>query len=109
MADKNSHIHDLAKMADNKKNILICILSHKINVFFIYDFVLLDKKPLLIQMMTRSRTSSGIILCMRPVNERWRYNVTSSLIGWAHKQNDPCIIWLYQVKMSYNFIQSSMR
>ena len=30
------------------------------------------------------------ILCMRPANERWRYNVTSSLIGWAHAQNDPC-------------------
>ena len=30
-----------------------------------------------------------IILCMRPANERWRYNVTPSLIGWAHTQNDP--------------------
>ena len=27
---------------------------------------------------------AGIILCMRPANERRRYNVTSSLIGWAH-------------------------
>ena len=27
---------------------------------------------------------AGIILCMRPTNERRRYNVTSSLIGWAH-------------------------
>ena len=35
---------------------------------------------------------TGIILCMRPVNERRRYNVTSSLIGWAHGQNDPCTI-----------------
>ena len=25
---------------------------------------------------------------MRPANERRRYNVTSSLIGWAHTQND---------------------
>ena len=32
---------------------------------------------------------AGIILCMRPSNERRRYNVTSSLIGWAHTQNDP--------------------
>ena len=41
----------------------------------------------------------GIILCMHPANERWRYNVTS-LIGWAHIQHDPCatgaIIWLPQ-------------
>ena len=32
---------------------------------------------------------SEIILCMCPTNERWRYNVTPSLIGWAHTQNDP--------------------
>ena len=32
---------------------------------------------------------SGIILCMPPANERWRYSVTPSLIGWVHTQNDP--------------------
>ena len=32
----------------------------------------------------------GISLRMRPVNERLRYIVTPSLIGWAHTQNDPC-------------------
>ena len=32
---------------------------------------------------------TGIMLCMCPANERWCYNVTSSLIGWAHIQNDP--------------------
>ena len=26
---------------------------------------------------------------MGSINERWCYNVTSSLIGWAHNQNDP--------------------
>ena len=26
----------------------------------------------------------GIILCMPPANERWRYIVTASLIGWTH-------------------------
>ena len=34
--------------------------------------------------------SARIILCMRPVNQRWRYIITPSLIGWAHTQNDPC-------------------
>ena len=29
------------------------------------------------------------ILCMRPANEKRRYSVTSSLIGWAHTQTDP--------------------
>ena len=31
-----------------------------------------------------------IILWTRPADERWRYNITSSLIGWAHSQNDLC-------------------
>ena len=33
--------------------------------------------------------TTGIIVCMRPANERRRYIVTSSLIGWAHTQNIP--------------------
>ena len=39
---------------------------------------------------------SGIILRMRPANERRRYTVTSSLIGWEHAQNDPC--WTGRIK-----------
>ena len=35
-------------------------------------------------------TMEPIIWYMHPANERRRYNVTSSLIGWAHSQNDPC-------------------
>ena len=31
----------------------------------------------------------GIILCMGPSDVRWRYNVTSSLIGWSHSWNYP--------------------
>ena len=41
---------------------------------------------------TRHYFFSGIILCMRPANERRRYIVTSFLIGWTHIQNDP---WFY--------------
>ena len=37
-----------------------------------------------------SGVESGIILRIRPPNERRRYNVTSFLIGWVHTQNDPC-------------------
>ena len=29
----------------------------------------------------------GTILCLRPANEIWRYNVMSCLIGWAHTKN----------------------
>ena len=34
---------------------------------------------------------AGIILWMCPANERWCYIVTSSLIGWVHTQNYPCL------------------
>ena len=33
-----------------------------------------------------------IVLGMGSANERRRYFVTSSLIGWAHSQNDLCIV-----------------
>ena len=37
----------------------------------------------------------GIILYMCPANERQHYIATSSLIGWAHSQNDPCMtMWI---------------
>ena len=39
----------------------------------------------------------GILLCMRPANERWRYTVTPSFIGWAHTQKDPCILLLTEM------------
>ena len=37
---------------------------------------------------------SGTILFMRPANERRCYDVTLSLIGRAHTQNDPCLLLL---------------
>ena len=48
---------------------------------------------LFLKCRNKSRQSfPGIILCVRPANERRRYIVTPSLIGWAHTQNDPCIL-----------------
>ena len=37
-----------------------------------------------------SDTKTGIILYMRPANERQHYNATSPPTGWAHTQNDQC-------------------
>ena len=42
-----------------------------------------------IQNNTHPEVCAGIILCMRPANERRLYIVTSSLIGLAHSQNNP--------------------
>ena len=36
---------------------------------------------------------AGIILGVGSDSEKWHYNVTSSLIGWGHTQNDPCIVF----------------
>ena len=33
---------------------------------------------------------AGLILGLRPANERWCYFVTTSLIGWAQAYNQPC-------------------
>ena len=48
---------------------------------------------------TNNNQTSGIILCMRPANESWRYTVTPSLIGWAHTQNDP---WEFLQTLDYS-------
>ena len=40
---------------------------------------------------------AGIFLCMRPANGRRRYNVTSSLIGWAHTQKIPVDVILQSI------------
>ena len=44
-------------------------------------------------------STAGIILYMCPANERRRYIVTSSLIGWAQTQNDPYIVLLWNETM----------
>ena len=82
----NNFIQKLKRMARNMEHcayILVCI------------YLLIETS---ISMCTciviglNQHTWSGIILCGRPANERRRYNVTPSLIGWAHTQNDPCMI-----------------
>ena len=54
---------------------------------------------------------AGIIMRMRPANERRRYNVTSSLIGWAHTQNDPWCVPTNTVDMdgSSDHVNLSLR
>ena len=49
-------------------------------------------------------TLPGIILCMRPVNERRRYNVTSSLTGWARTQNDPWLLLATTIKQKLAYM-----
>ena len=52
-------------------------------------------------------TYAGINVCMRLANERRRYNVTSSLIGWARTQNYHCIDLCYLTGLLSWFFVSS--
>ena len=73
-----------------------------------------DFKPFLWESWVyRDTLSSGIILYMRPANERGCYIVTSSLIAWAHIQNGPCIfvqnyVWPGTTGSSYDKAVSIM-
>ena len=62
-----------------------CVLSYIWPVVFI----LVKLQQLCIILQSYQSYCAWIILDMSSVNERRRYNVSSSLIGWAHTQNDP--------------------
>ena len=55
-------------------------------------------KKLFVEWVSRTHVS-GLILAFRPANERRRYFVTTSLIGWAKAYNQPCVCywWFYLV------------
>ena len=43
-----------------------------------------------------NNTRTGTMLRLCPANERGHYNITSSLIGWVHTQNDP---WVQEIRI----------
>ena len=54
---------------------------------------------------------TGVILGMGSANERRRYIVKSSLICWAHNQNDPCLhpdLWLLWAKYPVHAILKNL-
>ena len=42
-----------------------------------------------------------------PANERWRYNVPPSLIGWVHAQNAPCLRCARGIPLTANYITTT--
>ena len=54
------------------------------HIFFVYE----KNQRNTLEVTVYSINHAGIILGMGSANERWCYMVTSSLIGWAHIQND---------------------
>ena len=113
--DKNTEVHDL-----NVLSLFIKVLPHKkpCQNTLDWDHTNCPQTPELYPVMMNyvvsvvSSTSdlrpsvaiavlfaisyTGIILCMHPANERRRYNVTSSPIGWGHLCGVCCefYVWL---------------
>ena len=58
------------------------------------------------QWKTTLHYRAGIILFMRPANEKRCFNVTSSLTGWTHTQNDP---WPGNAGISYTEMKMLFR
>ena len=65
----------------------ICVIVQEMNQWerYLVLYIYLSIYILVVIIMC----ATGAILCMRPATEKWRYIVTSSLIDWAHTQNDP--------------------
>ena len=42
--------------------------------------------------------NTGLILGLHPANERRRYKVTPSLIGWEQTENQPCNISVQSIQ-----------
>ena len=61
-----------------------------LKMFSVYCIVM-KMKPMkgLTLLVAMNVENAVMIFGVQPANERWRYNVRSSLIGWAHWQNDP--------------------
>ena len=64
-----------------------CLIRNSFTILWITSYTY--KFDSITEHILMRQWDTGFILYMRPANERWHYNVTSSLIGWAHTQNDP--------------------
>ena len=67
--------------------------------YFIGDFRT-QRKPSYCSFSKNYVLATEIILVMDSVNQRRRYNVTSSIIGWSHIQNDICAVTAQHLTIS---------
>ena len=83
---------------DNRGSSVMIMVEHKSDFELNYILVLINrvirKQPCIECSECHSpiTSTSGIILCMRPANERWLYSVTPCLTGWTPTQNESRII-----------------
>ena len=75
--------------------ILVDIHKYLTNVFRL-SYVHLSNSFFIVLTYHAYDTQGSCCVCTCPANERRRYIVTSSLIDWAHIQNDPWILRQYR-------------
>ena len=73
-----------------------CCVVHSMQYHVILDHVVMLPNCMYMD-VTWLNVCSGIISSMRPPNERWRYNVTSSLIGWVHVMIMSCHRYAFRI------------
>ena len=98
-------------ITNTKSQCMLCTKSISCMLIFWPQEDGLSSAELVFTSLTCHILLSGIVLWMCPVNERRRYNVTSSLIGCVHSQNDPCFMHTRTINIITNipldgFIQS---
>ena len=74
-------------------------LYNECNYLYMLEWKLNHWKRLMRSHKITRQLWARIMLFMRQTNERGHCNVTSSLIGWAHSQDDPCL----SVELWYNW------
>ena len=81
---------------------IFCTFSEILTYFASYSLGLLFAIHISCCIFFSYSIFSGISLYMRPANERRRYIVTSSVIGWAHTENDLYILLNHRVSLEYS-------
>ena len=63
---------------------------------FVMMHILSVETALVVKSEIQVKKNTGLILGLRPANERRRYKVTPSLIGWAQNWNQPWNIVIFR-------------
>ena len=82
--NKNTNIFCCGKQLHNRFCLAVCLFENKM-----YHKRLPTLQLCIINVLLYTVRDH---FCVHPANERRRYNVTSSLIGWVHTQNDSCTV-----------------
>ena len=98
MVESDHHFRKKTSTIDTHRDEFYWIKIH-LFAFFLSFFNTARYRQLKVNRLIIGSGNAGIIFLNHPANERQRYIVMSSLIGWAHSQIDPWkwhVTWLMQ-------------